>query len=153
MFEEYEWAGQRRIRASTLLVGGFAGLCNVTVIAYDLLKFVNKVRVLLFVRTVFLLCFKFKIYRIWQYLMTFYVKLAVHRALTPCFYYGRRISATSMHKNIGSKRWASEASRSATKIAQRGQQHSICWYDLYCQINLNQFGYNLYIVFNTFFYQ
>lgn len=28
MYEEYEWAGQRRIRASTLLVGGFAGLCS-----------------------------------------------------------------------------------------------------------------------------
>lgn len=25
VYEEYEWAGQRRIRASTLLVGGFAG--------------------------------------------------------------------------------------------------------------------------------
>ncbi|XP_039298742.1 E3 ubiquitin-protein ligase Rnf220 [Nilaparvata lugens] len=25
MYEEYEWAGQRRIRASTLLVGGFSG--------------------------------------------------------------------------------------------------------------------------------
>ena len=25
MYEEYEWAGQRRIRATTLLVGGFAG--------------------------------------------------------------------------------------------------------------------------------
>jgi len=24
-YEEYEWAGQRRIRATTLLVGGFAG--------------------------------------------------------------------------------------------------------------------------------
>lgn len=32
MFEEYEWAGQRRIRASTLLVGGFAGLCNVNIL-------------------------------------------------------------------------------------------------------------------------
>ena len=31
MYEEYEWAGQRRIRATTLLVGGFAGECwNVT---------------------------------------------------------------------------------------------------------------------------
>ena len=27
MYEEYEWAGQRRIRATTLLVGGFAGEC------------------------------------------------------------------------------------------------------------------------------
>ncbi|XP_075219801.1 E3 ubiquitin-protein ligase ari-2 isoform X2 [Lycorma delicatula] len=26
MYEEYEWAGQRRIRASTLLVGGYAGV-------------------------------------------------------------------------------------------------------------------------------
>lgn len=26
VYEEYEWAGQRRIRASTLLVGGFAGM-------------------------------------------------------------------------------------------------------------------------------
>jgi hypothetical protein len=25
MYEEYEWAGQRRIRATSLLVGGFAG--------------------------------------------------------------------------------------------------------------------------------
>lgn len=41
--------------------------------AYDLLKFVNNVMVLLFVITVFLLCFKYKSYRIWQYLMTFYV--------------------------------------------------------------------------------
>jgi hypothetical protein len=31
MFEEYEWAGQRRIRATTLLVGGFAGeYCSMT---------------------------------------------------------------------------------------------------------------------------
>ena len=26
MFEEYEWAGQRRIRPASLLVGGYAGI-------------------------------------------------------------------------------------------------------------------------------
>lgn len=28
VFEEYEWAGQTRIRATTLLEGGFRGTCN-----------------------------------------------------------------------------------------------------------------------------
>lgn len=40
----------------------------VVFITYDLFKFLNHVRVLLFVRTVYLLCFKFKSYRIWRYL-------------------------------------------------------------------------------------
>ena len=29
VFEEYEWAGQTRIRATTLLEGGFRGTCNI----------------------------------------------------------------------------------------------------------------------------
>lgn len=28
VFEEYEWAGQTRIRVTTLLEGGFRGTCN-----------------------------------------------------------------------------------------------------------------------------
>lgn len=31
-YEEYEWAGQRRIRTSTLLVGGFAGLIKIPLV-------------------------------------------------------------------------------------------------------------------------
>lgn len=27
-FEEYEWCGQKRIRATTLLEGGFRGICS-----------------------------------------------------------------------------------------------------------------------------
>ena len=27
-FEEYEWAGQRRVRASSMLFGGFSGKCK-----------------------------------------------------------------------------------------------------------------------------
>lgn len=29
-FEEYEWAGQKRIRATALLEGGFRGMCTQT---------------------------------------------------------------------------------------------------------------------------